>query len=197
MIEIKGVSLSFDSLSLFEHFNLSVGAGEKVGISGASGKGKTTLLKMIFGYQLPQIGEIIVNKLAVNECNIAAIRRQIAWIPQNVNLPVDNGKQLAEWLGLVKNDELIGAILSKLGLDDSFLNKDFSQISGGQKQRVLLAVCFALPKNILLIDEPTSALDDDAIVLLTNYLKSLSGKTVLAASHNAPFLRQMDRIVAL
>lgn len=197
MIDFKDISLSFHSKMIFEHFNATIQTGEKVGIRGASGKGKTTLLKTVMGLCRPDSGEIQVNQLLLNENNIAEIRKTITWIPQNINLPAQNGMQLVEWLNLAPRVSSVNQYLNDLGLDHSFLNKSFLQVSGGQKQRIILAICLSMPKSILLIDEPTSSLDNDAIRLLINLLSTMKGKTILAASHHPIFLNHMDRIIEL
>ncbi len=197
MIEFKNIGLAFNDKTIFDNFNLKIEKGEKVGLRAPSGKGKTTLLKMLIGQHQANKGQIIVNQQILNENTIHNIRKQIVWIPQNIHLPVDNGQQLAEWLNLTKNHDEIDNILSEIGLDPSMLDMNFNQISGGQKQRMIIALCCSIPKPIILMDEPTSSLDDDTILLFTNYIGRQTNKTILCASHNNTFLNQLNRIIEL
>ena len=121
----------------------------------------------------------------------------MAWIPQNINLPVNNGEALIELMNLSEYNSLLHHFLDKLDLNANFLKKDFSKISGGQKQRIVISTVLSLQRPIVLMDEPTSSLDEKSIKRLVEVIESLNDTTILAASHNKTWLDHSDNVIAL
>jgi polar amino acid transport system ATP-binding protein/putative ABC transport system ATP-binding protein len=197
MIECTNISLSFSEKKIFDQFNLRVKEGEHLCLSGVSGKGKTTLLKLLQGYIIPNAGQIFINDLQLAPATIKEIRDFITWIPQNVNLPVSNGLGLIKLLHIQAKTDYINNLCHQLGLEDDILSKDFDIISGGQKQRILISICLCLDKKIILMDEPTASLDNKSISLLINLLDSLEGKTILSASHNQQWVNSAGNTITL
>ncbi len=197
MIECKNISLSFDEHEVFKQFNLKIERGESVCLSGESGKGKSTLLKLLQGFELISDGSVRIAGEELTEKTVRQIRGEITWIPQNVNLPVKNATELMELLQIEENKEQVFQYLKQLGVDKKNFNKEFSEISGGQKQRIIIAICLCLNNEIILLDEPTSSLDENSIQLLIKTIQSLKGKTIVSASHNQSWLQSVDRIIEL
>lgn len=197
MIKIKNVSLSFPDIKLYENLSLEIKPGENVCISGDSGKGKSTFLKMLQGYIIPNSGEISIDDIPLNHHTIKDIREMITWIPQNVNLPVNNGAELLQLMHLENNKEVVLEIMAKLGLGPEFFTKDFTQISGGQKQRVIIAICLSINSKIVLMDEPTSSLDNNSINKLIETVNGYKDRTIVSASHNDLWLEKAERVVSL
>jgi polar amino acid transport system ATP-binding protein/putative ABC transport system ATP-binding protein len=197
MIDCQNISLSFKEKQLFSDFNLQVKQGEFVSISGDSGRGKTTVLKMLQGYVVPDKGSIKIMNKELIDSNLSEIRKSITWIPQNVNLPVKNGKELTELLNITPNIPKIEDLLNLLGLEKDFIMRNFQKISGGQKQRVIIAICLSMDKPLVLMDEPTSSLDEGAIELLLQTIRSMKGTTFVTASHNVTWVNNADRIIDL
>ncbi len=197
MIECKEIRFSYTENSLFNQLNIKIKKGEFVTIKGESGRGKSTLLKMIQGYVIPDSGSIIVDGLPVSLKNIEDIRNKIIWIPQNINLPVNTALELIELLGIEKHRSVVIHYLQSLGLDATFITKPFSKISGGQKQRIIIAIGLSLPRPVILLDEPTSALDEETTRKLIQVLKHEKNKTILSVSHNNNWLQNCDRVIDL
>lgn len=197
MVRLDNITLSFADKSIFENFSTDIKRGENVCFSGASGRGKSSLLKVIQGYITPQKGNITINDIELSSSSINKIRESIIWIPQNINLPVNNAIELMSIMDISFNKKHINTYLEELGLDANILSKDFTKISGGQKQRIIIAICLSLNKEIILMDEPTSSLDEDSISLLINTLKNMSGKTIISASHNLTWLNSVDKVIKL
>lgn len=197
MIQLHDISLSFKDKVIFQDFNIHIEKNANICFSGVSGRGKSSLLRLLQGYIIPDQGEIKISGLLLNEKNIQNIRQMITWIPQNINLTVNNGMELLQMMEVSAKQEETECFLSQLGLEKSILAKDFNQISGGQKQRIIIAICLSLDKEIILMDEPTSSLDEDSIQLLITCLKSLKGKTIITASHNQSWLESVNQIIAL
>ena len=197
MIECKNISLSYEDLNIFEGFSFSISKGESVCFSGESGKGKSTLLKLLLGFELPDNGQIFIDNELLNEKTIHEIREKITWIPQNINLPVRNGEELIEMLHITNSENKISNLLSSVNLESSILKKDFLDISGGQKQRIIIAICLSINKDLIFLDEPTSSLDENSIQILIKMIQSLKGKTIVSTSHNVTWLNSVDRVIQL
>lgn len=185
MIKIKNISLSYEDELVLDNISCEISQNQSICFWGPSGSGKSSLLKLLMGFEIPSSGEIVIDKIPVTDENIHQIRKKIAWIPQNINLPVSNTKELMELLYLDKNKQKKFLRYSKeLNLDRSLLDKDFQEISGGQKQRIVIAAVLSLDKPILLMDEPTSALDENSVNNLINLILKNKDLTVISASHD-------------
>jgi polar amino acid transport system ATP-binding protein/putative ABC transport system ATP-binding protein len=197
MIECKHISLSFSDKALFRDLNFQINAGENVCLSGGSGKGKTTLLKILQGYVIPDDGHVRIASDIINPSTIKQIRDSIIWIPQNINLPVNNGLELIKLMNIRSNTDHILYLSKELGLEEDMIFKDFNIISGGQKQRMIISICLSLEKKIILMDEPTSSLDKKSISRLIKVIQSLKDKTIVSASHNQQWISSTDRTIII
>ena len=197
IIECENICLSYDQQEVFEDFNLKIEEGDFVCVSGESGKGKTTLLKLIQGFEVPLKGRVRIDGEELNEKTVHELRNKMVWVPQNINLPVTNGANLVELLDIKGNVKQVGNYLRLLGLNNEILKKDFAEISGGQKQRIVIATCLSIDRPIIVLDEPTSSLDETTTMMLVDTLKGLNGKTIVSASHNKTWKRHVDMIIEL
>jgi ABC-type multidrug transport system ATPase subunit len=197
MIKFENVHLSFDNKVVFEDLSFSIDSGKQACIAGPSGSGKSSALKIIQGYLIPGRGKVLINGTPVNKKKVKEIRKKIACVPQNINLPVTNGKELAGLIGCAENFEIIEKYLEQLGLQKEIFLRSFDQISTGEKQRIIIAVCLSLGRKILLLDEPTSSLDDQSINKLIHVVKNLDEVTVVSASHNPVWINAMDQEIRL
>lgn len=198
MIKFENVNLSFDELIICENLNFLVKEGDSLCLSGPSGKGKSSLLKLILGIIKPISGKIFIDGKELNPDHIAEIRQKIMWLPQNIHLPVNSGRELTELLEFKpKNLELYHLYLDQLGISKNGKEKLFTEVSGGQKQRMVMAACLSLDKPILLLDEPVSALDDDSIDLFIDVMNGLKGKTIVSTSHNKKWMDHCSSIIKL
>ena len=197
MIECDNISLFFGKKNIFKDVSFTVEEGEFITIKGESGTGKSSLLKMLQGYIPYSKGNIKIKGELLNVDSISNIRNNIIWIPQNVNLPVKNGVELMQLMGLDNHISQVELLLGQLGLESSMLHKDFQKVSGGQKQRIIIAICLSINKPIVLMDEPTSSLDEASIKLLLTTVKDLKNRTVLSTSHNATWIENSNRVVEL
>ncbi len=204
MTEISHLTLSFKNEKIFDDFSLLIKKGEKIALSGESGKGKTTLLNLIAGFFPNYRGKITVFGKELNSANISEIRKTIAWLPQDTSIAVKTVKELFFSpfnFALNKNNKPssneLSTIFSEFALDENLLTKKTNEISGGQKQRILLASCLLLKKPLLLLDEPTSALDEKIKKKITDYILKQEDLTVIAATHDDYWKNKSDKIVVL
>lgn len=196
-IQCEHIYLSFAHKCIFEDLNFSIRRGERVAISGASGKGKSTLLKLLQGYITPQQGNILINGEKLSPSTIKHIRKQIIWIPQNIHLPVNNGLEVMKLMEIEAHESQIFTLGSQLGVSADIFSQDFHTISGGQKQRVIISICLSLDKEIILMDEPTSSLDEGSVQSLIQTTQSFTHKTIISSSHNPSWLNSAHRVIEL
>lgn len=215
IVEIKNICFSYNnSTPLLDNFSMHLKYGEKVGIQGSSGIGKTTLLNIILGYIPPLQGDILVDGISLREINISDWHRQIGYVSQDTfimdasiaenialgiviqDINMDHVLlvlrlvQLNTWL-----DKLPDGILTRLG-------ENGCQISGGQKQRISIARALYKRSRFLLLDEATSNLDNATELELLSMLDTLINisqerMSLLIISHREQTLSICDRIVQM
>ena len=214
-IEFKNVSFSYDkddedSIAVFKNFNLRIKPGEKIGILGESGVGKTSLFSLIMKYLKCNSGNILINGIDINDVTTESLRKNISIIPQDVTLfqrtILENLKYSCE---NIENEEVFN-VCKKVKLHEAIMNmqeqyntlvgEGIGKISGGQKQRIAIVRAFLKKSPIILLDEATSALDiltENSIHEALNELYSEIHPTVITISHRLFSVKNMDRIIIL
>ena len=203
---LSNISLAFGDRQLFSNIDLSVESGQLVGITGESGCGKTSLLRAILGFVPLTSGSIEVCGLPLDAHHIHEIRRQTAYVPQELQPPAETGADLIALTHELtanqphaKHDQ-VQTLVSQLGLEESLFELSASKLSGGQRQRLLLAAALSLSKPLLLLDEPTSALDEDSTQRVALALLRAchdQGRAALVVSHDPVLLSFCDKTLSL
>lgn len=206
MLEIKGATLRLSGRCLFCNLNLTVKAGEWVCVTGESGCGKTSLLRAVLGFLPLDAGSIFISGKQLSPHAIDFIRKQTAYVPQELFLPAESAEEMLRLpFGLKANrtrrlsKEKLFDLWDRLGLQPELLQRKVTQLSGGQRQRIILSMEALLEKPLMLIDEPTSALDDESVTRVAALFRSLSqsGTAILCVSHNRSFLSACDVVLKL
>lgn len=190
MINFKNISLKFNDKIILNNFNLIVNAGEKILISGVSGKGKTTLLKLLLGFSTPNSGSILVDNLELTEQTINIIRNKIGYMPQSTPFLNVKVEKLIHTIFNYKENlktkldmSILIQTLKEFNLDSNILSKNINQLSGGEKQRLAFVIIILLDRKIWILDEITSSLDQDMKEKVINYILN-TNKTVILVSHD-------------
>ena len=181
--ELKEVSMQFDSQRLLIHrFSATLLRGDKVGLIGPNGCGKTTLLKLILGELQPTSGSVRQG----SKLQVAYFDQMRAALNLDATL-VDTINPGSEWIEIGNSRKHVMSYLNDFLFSPERANSPVRSLSGGERNRLLLARLFALPANVLVLDEPTNDLDIDTLDLLEDLLQSYAG-TVFLVSHDRRFL---------
>lgn len=207
-IEFRQLSFAYPEQEqpALHEINLSIKPGEKVGIIGRSGSGKSSLTKLIMGLNQPSAGSLLVDGIDVRQLDVSDLRHQIGYVPQDIQLFAgtlrDNLSSGARYV----EDELLLQAAQKSGVHEFArlhpkgyelqVGERGLQLSGGQRQNVALGRALLLDPPILLLDEPTSSLDNASEERIKRMLAEESkNKTLLLVTHRASMLSLVDRLV--
>lgn len=188
ILNIEHIHKIFGDKVIFDDISCGIDQGEKIGIIGVNGTGKTTLLRVIAGEEEPDEGQVITQN---------GIR--ISWLPQTPEFPqhmtildyVAEGKWQKDW----STESEARRMLNTLGITDQ--NSNMDNLSGGEKKRVALARMLLNPADILILDEPTNHLDGEMVTWLEDFLRNFRG-TVIMVTHDRYFLdRVANRILEI
>lgn len=189
-IEFKNISLVFDNKEILKNFNLNIKRGEKILISSPSGSGKTSLLRLLMGFNLASSGEIFVEGIKLQEDTVDKIREKIGYLSQKMSFRNLKISQLIEEILSYKrnskiefNMEKIQELLAFLKLENKVLNQEINDLSGGEKQRIGFLISLLLDRDIWIFDEITSSLDKELKEKIVEYINSTE-KTVIMISHD-------------
>ncbi|HPF94749.1 MAG TPA: ABC transporter ATP-binding protein [Tenuifilaceae bacterium] len=194
-IEALGLAKSFGDKNIFNSLDIRVEKGQRVAIKGESGKGKTTLLRILAGIAEADSGRVLYNDKEFNAITAKTIRNHIAYLPQGIDLMVNDGNELCRMLA-VDNEKVVDS-LSVLGLNVQVLNQPMAELSGGERQRMLISIILGLNRSILFLDEPTSALDDTSIKKVIDLIWSQTQLTLVSTSHNTIWVEHCDKVISL
>lgn len=213
-IELQDVSFAYGrQKSGLDRISLSIKAGEKVGIVGASGAGKTTLVALIMRLYDPEAGRVLIDGIDLRDVSQESLRRQIGMVTQETAMFNRTAREnILYGNPAASEDDVIAAAIAAeahefiLGLKDfngrtgydAYLGERGVKLSGGQRQRIALARAFLKDAPILVLDEATSALDSEVEAHIQDALaKVIAGKTVLAIAHRLSTIAEMDRIIVM
>ncbi len=180
--ELKEVSMRFGERLLIQRFSATLLRGDKVGVIGPNGCGKTTLLKLILGELQPTSGSVRQG----SKLQVAYFDQLRAALSLDATL-VDTINPGSEWIEIGNSRKHVMSYLNDFLFSPERANSPVRSLSGGERNRLLLARLFALPANVLVLDEPTNDLDIDTLDLLEDLLQSYAG-TVFLVSHDRRFL---------
>ena len=208
-VEIRSIRFSYTGEEdVLRHFSLEVKKGECVAITGASGCGKTTLSKLLLGLYPLGEGDIRVNGMSMQESDLADLRRQIAYVPQE---PYLFQGSIAENIRMGRPDatekEIREAAMQAHAHDfimefpegyDTTVGERGNNLSGGQRQRIAIARAILKDTSIILLDEATSALDNESEQAVNEALRNLQGqKTILMIAHRPSTIELADRVCTM
>lgn len=208
-IEFKNVSLRYENSEEYtlENINFTAKSGEKIGIIGGTGSGKTSVVNLIPAFYKASQGEVLIGGENVNDWDIDSLRATIGIVPQKAVLFKGTIRDNLKWGNPDADDEqIMSAVCNAQALDvinsksdglDEIIEQDGRNLSGGQKQRLTIARALVRKPKLLILDDSASALDYATDAKLRNALHSLNDMTVLIVSQRASSLIDCDKILVL
>ena len=187
VLEVKGVSQSFDQHTVINDFSLRVMRGDKIGLIGANGAGKSTLLSILLGNLKPEHGSVKMGT-KIDVAYFDQLRNQLD-LEKSV---IDNVAEGRESIAINGANRHVIGYLGDFLFPPSRCRVPVKALSGGERNRLLLARLFSKPANLLVMDEPTNDLDVETLELLESLLVEFTG-TILLVSHDRTFL---DNVVS-
>lgn len=188
VLNVEKVTKGYGNRIMLDDVTLGINDGDKIGLIGINGTGKSTFLKIVAGIVEPDAGKVVKGN-GVN----------VAYLPQNPEFEpgvrvleyVCEGKMYHEQMSSVEGEAK--NILNRLGIFD--YNQKIEELSGGQKKRIALARMLLIPAEVLVMDEPTNHLDNDMVIWLENFLNKFKGQ-LLMVTHDRYFLDRVTNRIA-
>lgn len=203
-LRLAGISFRYgDGPEVLKDVSVTIKAGEKVALVGASGGGKTTLVQVILGLYPPQQGQVYFDEIPVSEIGLEVVRDHVATVLQHpallndtVRMNLTLGRDYADerlWHAL-KVAQLDGFIQDLSAGLDTIIGRNGVRFSGGQRQRLAVARLVLTNPRVVILDEATSALDTDTEGRLHAAMREfLEGRTTLVIAHRLSAVKQTDR----
>lgn len=202
-ISIVAVTVKHGVQTVLENFSLTVRRGQTVTLGGPSGCGKSTVLQCVLGLVPPEMGNISITGTRLTEHSVWALRRHLAYVPQEPDLGTDSVKEVLERpfrfrVNSAQRDRLesLPQWLESVDLPRGILNKGVSDLSGGEKQRVALVGALLLDRPILLLDEVTAALDEGRRQLIVDVIRELDCARLIV-THDPKLFGFADQHISL
>ena len=209
-IEFRNAYFSYKTRKMFQNFNLNIRAGERVGIVGYSGGGKSTMINLILKYFHLDKGEILIDGIPISKITKTSLRNHISIIPQDIMLFHDTLLHNIKYSKLSATKQQVMEAAEKAHIHeyimtlpqgyDTLVGERGVKISVGQRQRIAIARAVLKNSPILILDEATSSLDSKTEKHIQQSIDELldsNNKTVIAIAHRLSTIRHMDRIVVM
>lgn len=202
-----------DKILLFNHFNLTIKAGEKIGLVGKSGAGKSSLVNLLLRFYDVSDGKILIDNQDISQVTQNSLRKNIGMVTQDTALlhrtvreniaygrPDATDEEIINAAKAAHAWEFIQTLQDKNGNTglDTEVGERGVKLSGGQRQRIAIARVILKNAPILLLDEATSALDSEVEYAITQSLDNMmAGKTVIAIAHRLSTIASLDKLVVM
>ena len=207
-IEFKNVNFSYDEKKVFENLNFAIEKGDKVSIVGESGKGKTTLIKILTGLYNVNSGEVLINDININEILKESLYENISYLGQQpfiMNLTLKENIIFGEKKSINEDEILFGSKICNIekfiiqNSLDYIINNNGANLSGGEKQRICLLRTILKEHSILILDEATSALDYESEEIIVNNLKEVidDNKIIFIITHRKKLLELCNKSIVI
>jgi ATP-binding cassette, subfamily B, bacterial len=207
-IDWRNVNFTFGSQAFFTDLNIHISAGQRLGLVGQSGAGKTTFVSLLLRQHELGAGSITIDGQDIAQVTQDSLRQAIAVVPQepalfhrSIRENIMYGNPFAteeEMIEVARKAQAHDFIMELPEAYDTLVGERGVKLSGGQKQRVAIARAMLKDAPILVLDEATSALDSESEVAIQRALEVLmEGRTVIAIAHRLSTLRKMDRIIVM
>ncbi|MFO8068987.1 MAG: ATP-binding cassette domain-containing protein [Alkalibacterium sp.] len=204
IIEVENVSFSVDQEKILKGLNFSINKGERVTVTGPSGGGKSTLLKIIASMLSPTEGIVSYKGKNIADMNPIDYRKKVSYFFQNATLFDQTVRDNLSFPYEIRNEEFDETksvtLLERVKLNRTYLDKAVKDLSGGEKQRIALVRNLLYQPEVILLDEVTSSLDaenKEIIYAILDELNEEADMTILSVTHDEREINQADRIIKI
>lgn len=197
---LDDISVRKGEAVLLSDVSVEIPTGRCTALVGPSGAGKSTLLRLLNRFEEPTSGRIDYRATPLTTPDVLALRRRVVLVAQRPTLLATKVADDVRTGAPDLDTDQVLALLARVGLDASFVERDSATLSGGEAQRVCLARALAVEPEVLLLDEPTSSLDAASVGAVEQTVDRLvaGGLTVVIVSHDAAQARRLaDQVVVL
>ena len=203
IFELDNLGFVSPEKMILEGISLSIKEGEHLTITGPSGSGKSSLLKLLAALVSPSSGQLFYQGQELGDLDPVAYRREVSYCFQQ---PVLFGQTVRDNVAfpfeirqIPFDQERVLTALARLNLGPEFLEKPIKDLSGGEKQRVALVRNLLFEPKVLLLDEVSSGLDEKTKILLRTFLKDLhqEGVTLIEVTHDQQEIEAAERLVTI
>ncbi|WP_373713057.1 ATP-binding cassette domain-containing protein [Streptococcus sp.] len=203
IFELDNLGLVSPEKIILEEISLSIEKGEHLTITGPSGSGKSSLLKVLAGLVSPSSGRLFYQGQDLEDLDPVSYRREVSYCFQQ---PVLFGQTVRDNMAfpfeirqILFDQEKVLAALARLDLGPEFLEKPIKELSGGEKQRVALVRNLLFEPKVLLLDEVSSGLDEKTKTLLRTFLNDLhqAGVTLIEVTHDQREIEEAEHLVTI
>ncbi|WP_458774177.1 type I secretion system permease/ATPase [Desulforhopalus sp. 52FAK] len=209
-IEFSAVDFTYpdEEKKALKNINFKIAAGERVGIIGQVGSGKSTISSILMGFYEVESGAVFIDNLDIKQLDPVDLRHSFSYVPQevtlfsgtvrdNITLPLPHATD--DEIVKASNFGVVGALTNRhpLGMDLQVGERGFN-ISGGQRQSIAIARAFIKESPIILLDEPTNAMDHNTeMKVIKNLKEATEGKTTIIITHKPSILTIVDRLIVI
>jgi ATP-binding cassette subfamily C protein LapB len=207
-VEFRDVDFAYPKQpAVIERMNLRIHPGERVGIIGKLGSGKSTVLKLMLNQYAPDSGSVLIDDLVVTQLEPLSLRRQIGYVPQDVTLFHGSLRENVELGRVQADDQALLAAMRGACLDEVItqlpggvatqVGERGERLSGGQRQLVAIARALLMRPRLVLLDEPSSMVDPATEQKLIGRLRALPDATIVLVTHRMAMLALVDRLIVM
>lgn len=209
LLQARRLGFAIGGRTLWNDLDLTLGAGERLAVVGASGSGKTLLLRTLAGLEPIQTGELRFQDRPLSDWSMPAYRARVVYLPQRPALPegaVEAALRVPFQFRVHRHQHFpldrARELLASLGREESFLQQGTERLSGGEAQLVALLRALLIGPDVLLLDEPTASLDAHAVRaverLVEDWLRAQPQRACVWTSHDRLQVERIsDRVLAL
>ena len=204
IIQVKNVSFEVDNQMILKDVSFDIQKGERVTITGPSGGGKSTLLKIIASILTPTGGSVFYQNKDIQEMDPLDYRKDVSYFFQNATLFDETVEDNLTFPFDIRDEEFDKEkclrMLERVKLDEAYLKKPIKELSGGEKQRVSIVRNLLFRPQVLLLDEITSSLDaenKDIIYAILDELTNEEAITILFVTHDAREIEMSHRVITI
>ncbi|MGD6729713.1 MAG: ABC transporter ATP-binding protein [Pleomorphochaeta sp.] len=194
-LELVNINLKFNNKEILKNFSLTINSKDKILISANSGKGKSTLLKLLLGFEVQDNGKYLIDGKAIKEYSFFEVRKIFSYVDQDVSLRKIKSRDYIEEISKFNGNNLTSSIDTELckyfEFDLSLLDKNIQKLSGGERARLAIIIAIMLKRPFYLLDEVTAALDSNLKSKVVSYFNNCE-EGVIVISHDDIWMKDTN-----